>query len=92
MDEKTPGAVAEDSGEGRPRTAPASVRLVLVAVILAVFAGLVLAKVTSSGSAPSAATSSSSTSITSGPNDATADYEAAVRSGKPIYLLFHSTS
>lgn len=91
MDETTPGAVAEDSGEGRPRTAPASVRLVLVAVILAVFAGIVLAKVTSSGSPPGASPSASP-SITSGPNDATADYEAAVRSGKPIYLLFHSTS
>lgn len=80
-------------------------RVVVMLIVVAVLAGVIAAKVTSqpgtTGSTPSApgsgaagATSAKATgsSITSVHNDASADFETAITSGKPVYLLFHSLS
>lgn len=63
-------------------------RLVVGAVLLALFVGLMLGKVTRDE--PSGVATPGS--ITSARNDAMADYEAAIRSSKPVYVLFHSLS
>ena len=71
--------------------------IVVLLVVVAVLAGVLLAmaqagrrtngaqdarRSTSTGTVPA--------SITSVRNDALADYEAALKTGKPIYVLFHS--
>lgn len=91
MERSTHDTAARDSDAGGQGTGSASARFILIAVILAVFAGLLLAKVTGNEPAPGNALTSTP-SITSARNDASADYEAARRSGKPIYVLFHSLS
>ena len=76
--------------------------VIVILVVVAIFAGVLLAKATnrptdastqvpgnfgSSGSVPVGAVT-----ITSTHNDAVADYEAALETGKPVYVLFHSLS
>ena len=61
-------------------------------VVIAVFAGVIAAKYLSSVQTGGAGGSASQASLTSVRNDAAADYEAAVKTGKPIYVLFHSLS
>ena len=65
----------------RPRTFPTRVAVVLV--VVALFGGVLAAKTLTPG--PDA-----SGSVTATRNDATADYEAALQTGKPVYVLFHS--
>ena len=66
-------------------------------VVVAIFAGVLLAKVL--GASPSDASVSGDVAagvqnaqptITSVHNDAAADYAAAMKTGKPVYVLFHS--
>ena len=74
--------------------------VVIVLVVVALFAGVIVAKTVGNSSAPTAAAPSTGaagstgdpagTTITSVHNDAVADYEAALKTGKPVYLLFHS--
>ena len=72
--------------------------IVIVLAVVLLFAGILLAKaMTDNGAAedsstgsPTKTASSAAGSITSVRNDATADYEAALRGGKPIFVLFHS--
>jgi thioredoxin-like negative regulator of GroEL len=94
-----------NSGEGlaSQETAPAgppdpshpvgSKRRVLLVVIVALLA-LVIAKLAADGNTPTENSGSeghaAGVSMTSIHNDARADYETAVASGKPIYVLFHS--
>jgi len=69
-------------------------------VVVAVFAGVLLAKMLGTPAAApvanlgspgaQAATSTAGTTITTVHNDAVADYEAALKTGKPVYVLFHS--
>jgi thioredoxin-like negative regulator of GroEL len=73
--------------------------LIIIGVVLALFA-IVIAKGTTGTRSPQADTSApgapaggaqgNADSLTSVHNDAGADYEAARKTGKPIYLLFHS--
>ena len=73
--------------------------VVVILVVVALFGGVLLAKSQSkppparvaspSGVAPAPAQSGAPT-ITSTHNDAVADYEAALKTGKPVYVLFHS--
>jgi thioredoxin-like negative regulator of GroEL len=74
--------------------APARSKNVIVLLILAVFLGLVVVRLvvdsTAPAASPAATGAAAGTSITSVRNDAVADYDAAVASGKPIYVLFHS--
>ncbi len=76
--------------------------VVVVLVVVAVFAGILFAKAqahrtATPGSAGQTATTGAAletdgASITTAHNDAVADYDAALKTGKPIYLLFHSLS
>jgi len=77
-----------------------STAIAIVLVVAAVFAGILLAKMLGTPAAApvanpgspgaQAATSTAGTTITSVHNDAVADYEAALKTGKPVYVLFHS--
>lgn len=65
----------------------------IILVVIVAFLVLALAKIATDGVAPvasSATGESTGTSITSVHNDAMADYEAALASGEPVYVLFHS--
>lgn len=72
-------------------------KLTIVLVIAALFLGVIVAKAATGGT-PAAApgqtgqapAGTSAGTITSTRNDAVADYEAALTTGKPIYVLFHS--
>jgi flagellar basal body-associated protein FliL len=80
---------------------PLPATLIIVLVVVAMFAGVLLAK-TLTKSPTKAASIMAGTAGTTGPaqgtpltsthNDAVADYEAAAKTGKPIYVLFHSLS
>ena len=75
---------------------------IIILVVVALFAGVMFAKTqnkssvapvtASSGTATGDAGKAGGTTITSVHNDAVADYEAALKAGKPIYVLFHSLS
>jgi thiol-disulfide isomerase/thioredoxin len=63
---------------------------VLLSVTLALLA-LIALKVVTEGMGPTTTASGDATaSMTSVHNDAVDDFEAAVASGKPVYVLFHS--
>jgi hypothetical protein len=76
--------------------------VIIILVVVALFAGVLFAKTqnkppvapvaASSGAATGDAGQAAGTTITSTHNDAVADYEAALKTGKPIYVLFHSLS
>lgn len=85
MNETGPQATAiESDSRSRPSTP-----LVILLVVIVVFAAIVLIKVLATpGTTPN--TPDTAASLTSVHNDAVADYEAALRAGKPIYVLFHS--
>ncbi len=69
-----------------------STRMVIVFVVIALFAGILAAKYLSPSQPGGSDGLAARESLTSVRNDAAADYEAAVKSGKPIYVLFHSLS
>jgi hypothetical protein len=81
-----------DTSRSRRSSWTIGILLVLVVVLAGVL--LVMAhenrKEASRVGAPTTPTGSSSSSITSRRNDAMTDYEAALQTGKPIYVLFHS--
>ncbi len=74
--------------------------VVIVLVVVALFAGVIVAKTVGKPATPTTQASSAGatgntgepagTTITSVHNDAVADYEAALKTGKPVYVLFHS--
>ena len=70
-----------------------SPKLIIGLVVVALFAGVIAAKVLAPHQQKVAGTGSASTpSVTSVHNDAVADYQVALKAGKPIYVLFHSLS
>ncbi|MBU4555382.1 MAG: thioredoxin family protein [Actinobacteria bacterium] len=76
--------------------------VIIILVVVAIFAGVLLAKATNGSSDASTQVPGNSASsgsvpvgavtITSTHNDAVTDYEAALATGKPVYVLFHSLS
>jgi len=72
-----------------PRGSAVTPKLVIVLVVLALFAGIPAARLLAPRPATQAATGPSLTAVH---NDAMADYAAARKAGKPIYVLFHSLS
>ena len=85
MTETGPQAPSTET-ESRPTT---SARLVILLAVIAVFAAIMLIKVLAApDTAPTAP--DSAVSLTSVHNDAVSDYEAALATGKPVYVLFHS--
>jgi thioredoxin-like negative regulator of GroEL len=85
--ESKDAAVAESTSTRRSKS-------VIVLLVVVAFLVLALAKIVTDGGASTGAStagpSSSGTSITSVRNDAVADYEAALQTGKPVYVMFHS--
>ena len=83
---------------GKPKAISPSV--VVILLVVAVFAGVMLAKARSGATATPGTTIAGvvantqpqplATTITSVHNDAAADYGAALKTGKPVYVLFHS--
>ena len=72
-------------------------QLVIVLVVVVVFAGIVAGKAmtgstdpATSAQSPATTNEANSTSGDSKQRNAAGDYEAALKSGKPIYLMFHS--
>jgi len=75
----------------QPRSGMLSTRVVVALVVIALFAGVLAAKVLAPRPAASGgAQAAAGASLTTVRNDALADYEAATKTGKPIYVLFHS--
>jgi thioredoxin-like negative regulator of GroEL len=98
--------VTDDKPSDGP-TKPKGISPSMIAILLVVAAlsGVVFAKMqsgaTTTPSAPAASAASAASgapaqatggTITSAHNDAVADYEAALKTGKPVYVLFHSLS
>lgn len=87
-------AASEVAKETGTSAAPARSKNVVVLLVVAVFLGFIVMKLVLDNTAPTGSPATggaaSGRSITSIHNDAVADYEAAVASGKPIYVLFHS--
>ena len=83
---------------GKPKGISPSI--VIILLVVAMFAGVMLAKARSgamttsgttvAGMATATSAQPAATTITSVHNDAVADYDAAIQTGKPIYVLFHS--
>lgn len=85
-------------GEARRGVAKVSARTRLwvgIAVVV-LLGGVLLAKLSGAGDAPSRdfriTPPGRYATPTSKRNDALADYDSALKSGKPIYVLFHSRS
>ena len=87
------GNSTEQQEQQAPSARPARpARTAIALVVVAVFAVLLIAKLLDSGSPSGAGADVPAGSITSVRNDAPADYEAALQTGKPVYVLFHSTT
>lgn len=92
----------KNTDKARGKGGGISPSVIIVLVVVALFGGVMLAKslngtpaappstATEVGAVTGATSSVGATTITSTHNDAVADYEAALKTGKPIYLLFHS--
>jgi len=76
-----------ETGDSSPRSKSVSPRIIVLLVVLAVLGGVVAAKMMAPITKPT--TVSANKSLTSVRNDAVADYNAA-KTGKPVYVLFHS--
>ncbi|MHB9002961.1 MAG: thioredoxin family protein [Coriobacteriia bacterium] len=74
----------ENSPDGTGRSKNTIVMAVTAAVLLLVVGALVF------GGQDRPDPAAEGTTITSQRNDAVADYEAAIATGKPVYVLFHS--
>lgn len=78
-----------DSGPEESTPRKSLKRSVVLFAVIAVFAGVVLAKLVIPKTDLPAASGASLTTVH---NDAVADYDAARKTGRPIYILFHSLS
>jgi hypothetical protein len=83
---------APDSIDSAAKHSSASPKVIVLLVVLAIFGGVIAAKVMAPTPKPKAVGQSAGGALTSVHNDAAADYEAAIKQGKPIYVLFHSLS
>jgi thioredoxin-like negative regulator of GroEL len=100
IDAPSGSKLADTNAANRPA---GKLRIAVMLIVVAVLGGVIAAKVTSqpAASAPTASTpvsgaagtvsaKATGTTITSVHNDASADFKAAILSGKPVYVLFHS--
>ena len=92
MDKKTQGSGAAPAPPETPDApaTPGRSKGIIALLVVAIFLGLVVVKLALDNSTSTGEDAPATTSITSVHNDAIADYEAALASGKPIYVLFHS--
>ena len=85
--------VSETADATPVRAKSISLKVVVLLVVIAAFAGVLTAKMlTSRDAAGAGGQALAGSSLTSVHNDAMADYEAALKTGKPVYVLFHSLS
>lgn len=91
MSKREQASTVQNSDTAEPKRAGRSKNTVVLVVIIA-FLMLAIAKLATDGTAPAdtSASGDEGATITSVRNDAVEDYEAALASGKPIYVLFHS--
>lgn len=86
-----PPAKEKQVAKNKSQLSPKSV---IVLLVFAVFLVLIALKTVMGDTSPAGTKTSEgttgATTITSVHNDATADYEAALKTGKPVYVLFHS--
>ena len=92
-----PGSDITDVEPAAPPDATRAARRknVIVLAVVVAFLVLVVAKLVTDNATPANtpdANDSAGSSITSIHNDAVADYEAALATGEPVYVLFHSLS
>lgn len=85
---RTPPSAPATSAKGAPARRTRAV--ISVAAVIAIFALIVTGKGGTQRGDPSAGVSPSGGSMTAKHNDAVADYADAVKTGKPVYVLFHS--
>lgn len=80
--------IEADAEEQLPVSKPGvfSAKLITLLVVVAMFGGLAAAKLVGPKDV------STNASVTATHNDAVADYEAALKTGRPIWVLFHSLS
>lgn len=96
--DRTVAAVDTEAGHAPGSKGGGGSNKVIAALVIVAFLAFVLVKLVSGGTAPTEAPvqadagADASATITSVHNDAVADYEAALASGKPVYVLFHSLS
>lgn len=90
------GRSAEVGADARPAS---KLRIAIMLLVVAVLAAVLAAKVTGpkvsntgAAAAGGASANGAAVSITSAHNDASAEFKQAMRSGKPVYVLFHSLS
>lgn len=90
--------MAEEELQEQPTDEPppaglrVSTRMAVVLVVAALFAGVAAAKYLAPSQGGGSGAQQGAPSVTSVRNDAMADYEAALATGRPIYVLFHSRS
>ena len=83
---------APETGDSTPRSAGVSPKVIVLLVVLAVFGGMVAAKMMAPSPKAGVGAQQPGGVLTSVRNDAAADYDAAAKKGKPIYVLFHSST
>lgn len=91
-EEHSPDVTPDEAHAAPRRIAPG---VVVALVVVALFAGVWFAKARATGGDPAGGAqpaARTANSITGVRNDALADYQAARKTGKPIYILFHSLS
>lgn len=85
--------VSETTEVTTARSRIISTKVVSLLVVVAVFAGVLTAKMLASRPGTEVGgQAAGGSSLTSVHNDAVGDYEAATKTGKPVYVLFHSLS
>jgi len=72
-----------------PATSSSSKWVVIALLAVAILAGVFVAKIVAPSDSDGG-NSASTPSLTATHNDAVADYQAALKSGRPVYVLFHS--
>lgn len=79
------------NGPDKPKRISPS--MIVILLVVAVLSGVVFAKMQGGTTPPPSSTATDAATgatITSVHNDAAVDYEAALKTGKPVYVLFHS--
>ena len=81
----------EPQASESPANSAVSNKVAIALVIAAIVAGLVVAKMVAPDSRPDT-DKKAVASLTAIHNNAVTDYESARRTGRPVYVLFHSLS
>ena len=91
MDDPAPNEspAGEPPAAEAPATSFSSKWVVIALLVVAILAGVFVAKIVAPSDSDGG-NSASTPSLTATHNDAVVDYQAALKSGRPVYVLFHS--